>query len=84
MPELDKVITFSGLHILLIVLISNIISDLFNDKNSFEYITNLINYAFSLEKIQFWFFIINIVALYIFLVCLKIEFGFRASISFNF
>lgn len=78
MPEVDKSISFNALHILLIILISNIIIN-----NNYELIINAINYVINMETPGFWFLMLHIFIAYIMLTALKIELGFHAAIKFN-
>jgi len=78
MPQVDKSINFNALHILIIMLLSNIIIT-----GNWEYFISIINYIMMLEKRDFWFLLIHISIVYVMLTSLKIELGFRASIKFN-
>ena len=78
MPEIDKSISFNALHILLIVLISNIIIN-----NSWESIINAIYYVLNMDIPGFWFLMMHILIAYILLISLQIKLGFHVSIKFN-
>lgn len=78
MPVLDKSISFNALHILLIVLISNIIIN-----NKWESIMETTYCVLSMETPGFWFLMLHIVIAYIMLTALKIELGFHAAIKVN-
>lgn len=78
MPEVEKSISFNALHILLIVLISNIIIN-----SKFDYILDAVNYILNMETPGFWFLMLHIVIAYIILTALKIELGFHAAIKLN-
>lgn len=78
MPVLDKSISFNALHILLIVLISNIIIN-----NKWESIMETTYYVLNMETPGFWFLMLHIVIAYIMLTALKIELGFHAAIKVN-
>lgn len=78
MAELDKQVSFSAFHILLVVISINLF--VYGDSN---YIINLINYVINIETPGFWFIILHVVTLYLILSNLTFEFGFRAAIKFN-
>ncbi len=80
MPEIDKSISFNALHILLIVLISNII---INTSWYSEFIKYVIYHVSNMDPPGFWFLMIHITIAYIMLTSVKIELGFRASIKIN-
>ena len=77
MPEVDKLLSFNGFHILLVLMISNIIST-----NNWEYIIDSIQYIFSFDRPGFWFLVLHMIVAYLILTNLKIELGFHASIKF--
>jgi hypothetical protein len=80
MSSLDKLITFNALHILLIILISNII---INSSLDLDSVLNGFYYVLSMEPLGFWFLMIHIIIAYIMLISVKIELGFHAAITFN-
>jgi hypothetical protein len=77
MPEVDKLFSFNGFHILLVLMISNIIST-----KNWEYIIDTIYYIFSFDTPGFWFLLLHMIVAYLILISLKIELGFHASIKF--
>ena len=82
MTEVDKRVTFNGLHICGIALIINLFNNIFINGN-YDYIINFINYLISVEAPGFWFIMLHILLVYLILSHLQFEFGFRAAIKFN-
>ena len=77
MPEVDKKISFSALHILAITLIINLFTN-----NNISYIIELFNYIINLDSPGLWILIIYTILLAFILSCLQFELGFHAAINF--
>ena len=77
MPEFDRGFSFTGLHILMILMTYNLIA---NNGSLFEYIGT---YFMTLETPNLLFFSLHIFILYLILSNLTFEFGFRAAIKFK-
>jgi hypothetical protein len=80
MSEVEKSINFNGFHILLIVIITNILT---NNAWDWEFLDSAINYVLDMQTLELWFLIIHIIIAYIILTSLQFEFEFRTAINFN-
>lgn len=78
MAEVDRSIYFNAFHILLVSLIGIIINN-----SNFDFIIYIINYIINIDTPGFWVLMMHIFIVYIVLISIKIEIGFRAAISFN-
>jgi hypothetical protein len=77
MPEVDKKICFSALHILAITIMINLFTN-----NNISYIIESLNYIINLDSPGLWFLIIHTILLSFILSCLQFELGFYAAINF--
>lgn len=77
MAEIDKLISFNGLHVIMFIFTYNL---LINNGSLFEYIAGYIS---RIEYPTLWFFFGHILVAYLLLTKLIFEFGFRAAIKFK-
>ena len=77
MPEIDRYISFNGLHIVMLLFAYNL---MVSNGSLFEYIGG---YLMRTETPNLLFFSIHILIIYLVLSNLTFEFGFRAAIKFK-
>ncbi len=77
MAEIDKLISFNGLHVIIFIFTYNL---LMNNGSLLEYIGG---YILRIESPTLWFFCGHILVAYLILTKLTFELGFRAAIKFK-
>ena len=82
MTEVDKRVTFNGLHICGIALTINLFNNIFIN-GDYDYIINLFNYVINIDTPRFWFIMIHIILTCLILFYIKFEVIVYASMKFN-